>query len=62
MKVFKLYLLTILTAFGFGQIDDGCDLPDLNLYLILLSIIIISLMSYIYYQHKKNEQNKHLSI
>ena len=33
MKVFKLYLLTILTAFSFGQIDDGCDLPDLNLYL-----------------------------
>ena len=32
MKVFKLYLLTILTAFSFGQIDDGCDLPDLNLY------------------------------
>ena len=31
--IFKLYLLTILTAFSFGQIDDGCDLPDLNLYL-----------------------------
>ena len=33
MKVFKLYLLTILTAFSFGQIEDGCELPDLNLYI-----------------------------
>ena len=31
--IFKLYLLTILTAFSFGQIEDGCDLPDFNLYL-----------------------------
>jgi hypothetical protein len=33
MKIFKVYLLTILTAFSFGQIDDGCDLPDLNLFI-----------------------------
>ena len=31
--IFKLYFLTILTAFSFSQIEDGCDLPDLNLYL-----------------------------
>ena len=32
-KVFQFFTIISLITLGFGQIEDGCDLPDFNLYL-----------------------------
>ena len=46
-------IISILTLI-INQIAKNTEIV-LNLYLILLFLIIISLMSYIYYKNKQNE-------
>ena len=33
MKKIKLFLYLFILTFSFGQVEDGCDLPDFNMYL-----------------------------